>query len=191
MDANMKKEIAEYFETGREYMDHAIDHLQKELQKIRAGKASTSMLEGILVDYYGSQSPINQVANVNVTDARTINIQPWDKSMLGLIEKAIFEANLGITPMNDGENIRLNIPPLTEDRRKDLVKQSKALGEEAKVSLRNTRHKMMDFIKKKVKEGYPEDGGKQKEEEIQHLTNEYSQKIDDLFHAKEKDIMTI
>ncbi len=187
----MLQEVKDYIQDGKEHMDQAIEHLKNELVKIRAGKASPSILNGIYVDYYGSHSPLNQVANVNATDSKTINIQPWDKSMLTIIEKAIFEANLGITPMNDGENIRLNIPALTEERRKDLVKQSKALGEETKVSLRNTRHKLMDFIKKKVKEGYPEDGGKQKEEDIQKMINTYGEKVDELIAAKEKDIMTI
>ena len=187
----MIDEINAYLKKGDKYMDDAIVHLSHELVKIRAGKASVSILNGIMVDYYGSQTPLGQVANIAVTDARTLNIQPWEKSMLSVIEKAVFEANLGITPMNDGENIRLNIPPLTEERRKDYVKQAKALGEEAKVSLRNARHKLMDFVKKYVKDGFPEDSGKRKEEEIQKMINTYGDKIDAIVAAKEKDIMTV
>lgn len=187
----MTDDIQDYIQKGKAYMDDAVDHLQKELSKIRAGKASPAMLNGISVDYYGTQTPLSQVANVGTTDARTINIQPWEKSMLPVIEKAIFEANLGITPMNDGENIRLNIPPLTEERRKDLVKSAKALGEEAKVSLRNARHKLMDFIKKEVKDGYPEDAGKKKEDEVQTMIKSFGQKVDDIITAKEADIMTV
>ncbi|MCL4150113.1 UNVERIFIED_CONTAM: hypothetical protein GTU68_016111 [Idotea baltica] len=136
-------------------------------------------------------TPLGQVANISITDARTISIQPWEKTMLGVIEKAIFEANLGITPMNDGETIRLSIPPLTEDRRRDLVKNAKALGEDAKVSIRNDRHKLMDFIKQQVKDGFPEDSGKRKEDEIQSMVNKHSNRVDSLIDAKEKDIMTV
>jgi len=183
--------LTEYIKQGKGSMSDAIDHLHNELIKIRTGKASTTMLSGIMVDYYGTMTPLNQVANVGTTDARTINIQPWEKSMLSVIEKAIFEANLGITPMNDGENVRLNIPPLTEERRKDLVKQAKALGEEAKVSLRNARHKMMDFIKKEVKDGFPEDAGKRKEEEVEDMVKSFTKKIDEIIDSKEADIMTV
>ena len=187
----MIDEINAYLKKGQVSMDDAIDHLQKELIKLRAGRASPLILNGISVDYYGTMSPLSQVANVSITDARTINIQPWEKAMLGVIEKAIFEANLGITPMNDGENIRLNIPPLTEDRRRDLVKHAKSLGEDAKVSLRNDRHKLMDFVKKQVKDGFPEDSGKRKEDEIQKMVNKHADKIDALIVAKEEDIMTV
>ena len=187
----MIDEIKKYIAEGDKHMDEAIEHLQKELLKIRAGKASTSMLNGIFVDYYGSQTPLAQVANLGLSDARTINIQPWEKAMLSVIERALFEANLGVTPMNDGESIRLNVPPLTEDRRKVLVKQAKAFGEDAKVSLRNARHKLMDFIKKSVKDGFPEDSGKRKEDEIQNMVNVHSDRIDALISAKEEDILTI
>lgn len=183
--------IDEYIDKGKSDMNDAIDHLQRELLKVRTGKASPSMLSGVLVDYYGAKTPLAQVANVSASDARTINIQPWEKSMLAVIEKAIFEANLGITPMNDGETVRLSIPPLTEDRRRDLVKQCKALGEDGKVSLRNTRHKLMDYIKKEVKDGYPEDAGKKKEDEVQNLVNSFGKRIDEIIASKEKDIMTV
>ena len=176
---------------GQEQMDHAIEHLKKEMSKIRTGKASTGMLEGLHVDYYGSNTPLHQVANVGIADARTITIQPWEKAMLSKIEQAIFAANLGITPMNDGEIIRLSIPPLTEERRRDLVKQAKAMGEEAKVALRHARHKVIDFIKKEMKDGYPEDLGKKKEADVDKMVQQHYEAIDHLINAKEKDIMTV
>lgn len=176
---------------GKSSFDKAIDRLKDEMMKIRAGKASPAMLNGVLVDYYGNPSPLNQVANVTSVDSRTLSIQPWEKSMLGPIEKSIFEANLGITPMNDGEAVRITIPPVTEERRKDLVKQCKGLGEDAKVSLRNGRHKMIDFIKKEVKDGYPEDAGKRDEANVDKLVKEYTVKIEDLLTAKEKELLTV
>jgi len=156
---------------GKAEMENAITHLKDELKKVRAGKASPNMLSGVMVDYYGTPTALSQVASINTPDGRTLSIQPWEKKLLGDIERAIFEANLGLTPMNDGEFIRIPIPPLTEERRKQLVKQTKTLAEDAKVSLRNTRHKMMDFIKKEVKDGYPEDAGKKKEDEVQSMVN--------------------
>lgn len=176
---------------GKGEMDKTINHLQDELQKIRAGKASPAMLNGIMVSYYGNPTPLSQIANINTPDGRTLSIQPWEKSLLGDIEKAIFEANLGLTPMNDGEFVRISIPPLTEERRKQLVKTSKGLAEDAKVSLRNSRHKMMEFIKKEVKDGYPEDAGKKREDEVQTMTTNYGKKVDDIIAVKEKDIMTV
>src|SRR6187549_4215953 len=176
---------------GQEQMDHAIDHLKKELTKIRTGKASTGMLDGLQVDYYGSNAPLQQVANVGIADARTITIQPWEKGMLAKIEQAIFAANLGITPMNDGEIIRISIPPLTEERRRDLAKQAKVMGEEAKVALRHTRHKVIEFVKKEMKNGFPEDLGKRKEAEVDKLLHTHYETIDHLITAKEKDIMTV
>lgn len=172
-------------------MKHSLEHLQKELVKVRTGKASTAMLDGLLVAYYGSPTPLKQVANVTTADARTIVIQPWEKSMLGPIERSIFEANFGITPQNDGEIVRLVIPPLTEERRKDLVKQVKGLGEDAKVSIRNARRDAMEEIKKEVKTGYPEDAGKRMEGKIQDLTNLYSEKVDKMLEIKEEDIMKV
>ncbi len=183
--------IAQTIQEGRKGMDDAIEHLQKELQKIRTGKASPTMLDGVMVDYYGNATPIKQVANLGASDSKTITIQPWDKSMLATIEQAIFAANLGLTPMNDGEFIRINIPPLTEERRVQLVKQAKHLGEETKISLRNTRHKLMDAIKKAVKGGYPEDAGKRREDEVDKMTHKYGDDIDTLIDAKEVDIMKI
>lgn len=176
---------------GKSESDKVLDHLRSELIKIRAGKANPSMLDGIMVEYYGTPTALSQVANVGSPDSKTLSIQPWEKSLLGEIEQSIFKANLGLTPMNDGEFIRISIPPLTEERRKDMVKQSKGLAEDAKVSLRNTRQKLMDVVKKEVKDGYPEDAGKKKENEIQGMINNYGTKIDDLIALKEKDIMTV
>jgi ribosome recycling factor len=187
----MSEDIDSYLGKGKHFMDKAIEHLQHELGKIRTGKASPAMLGGIMVDYYGNPTLLTQVANVATADARTLSIQPWEKAMLATIERAIFEANLGLTPMNDGEFIRINIPPLTEERRITLGKQAKNLGEEAKVSLRNDRHKMMDFIKAEVKEGYPEDLGKRKEASVDKMVHDYSATIDAMISMKEKDIMKV
>ena len=187
----MEATIESTLKDGRASFDKTIDHLKSELMKIRAGKASPAMVQGIMVDYYGTPTPLNQVANVSTPDSRTLAIQPWEKSLLGPIEQAIFAANLGLTPMNDGEFVRISIPPLTEERRKDLVKQCKALGEDAKVSARSARHKMIDFIKKEVKEGYPEDAGKKKEGEVEGMVKNIASKIEELLEAKEKEIMTV
>src|SRR5688500_3427186 len=187
----MAETVESTLQHGAQLMDIAIDHLKKELTKIRTGKASTGILEGLHVDYYGSSTPIHQVANIGVADARTITIQPWEKAMLGKIEQSIFAANLGITPMNDGEIIRISIPPLTEERRRDLVKQAKTMGEEARVALRHARHKVIDFIKKEMKDGFPEDIGKRKEAEVDKLLHTHTETIDHLIAAKEKDIMTV
>lgn len=184
-------ELEAYIKECHARMDDSISHLRDELVKIRAGKANPSMINGLSVDYYGTPTPISQVANISTPDSKTLSIQPWEKSMLGPIEQAIFKANLGLTPMNDGENVRINIPPMTEERRKELVKQSKAEGEKAKVSIRSERQKMMDAIKKEVKDGYPEDAGKRKEEEVQKSVKGFSEKIDALISAKEKDILTV
>ena len=156
---------------AKEGMDKSIDHLKHELAKVRTGKASTSLVNDILVDYYGTKTPMNQAANVSTSDARTITIQPWEKSMLSVIEKAIFEANIGITPRNDGEKIHLAVPPLTEERRRELVKTAKSYGEDAKVGVRSVRHKALDAIKKAVKNGYSEDAGKNREIEIQEMVD--------------------
>lgn len=187
----MSELLNEILKEGNEQMDESISHLQHGLTKIRAGKASPAIVSSLMVDYYGSPTPMAQVANISSTDSRTLAIQPWEKSMLGPIEKAIFEANLGITPMNNGEVVIINIPPLTEERRLDLVKQSKALGEDGKISLRNIRHKLMDAIKTEVKDGYPEDAGKKREEEVQDYVKASTIKITRLLEAKEKDILTV
>lgn len=185
------EDINELIGAADQAMNASIEHLQYELTKIRTGKASTSLLNDIAVSYYGTMTPVNQVASISTADARTIVIQPWEKNMLRPIENAIFEANLGITPMNDGEVIRLTIPPLTEERRRDLVKQAKQFGEEAKISVRSVRHKALDTIKKAVKDGYPEDGGKDKEDAIQNLVNKHIKTVDHLIEVKEKDVMHV
>jgi ribosome recycling factor len=172
-------------------MDKAIAHLENELAKIRAGKASAGMLDGIYVDYYGNNTPLNQVANINTPDARTLAIQPFEKKLLGVIEKAIFASNIGLTPMNDGQMIRVNIPPLTEERRKGLVKQSKGEAENAKVSIRNIRREANEAIRKLVKDGLAEDVAKDAETKIQQITDSYIVKTDKHLEAKEKEIMTV
>jgi ribosome recycling factor len=187
----MIEEIESQILQATESFEKAMEHLAFELNKIRAGKASPAMVSGIMVEYYGSPTPLAQVANVSTPDARTISIQPWEKKMLAMIEKSIFEANLGITPMNDGEVVRLIIPPMSEERRVSMVKQAKASGEESRIAIRAHRHKVIDFVKKKVKDGFSEDMGKKKEEEIQKLVDNYMAKIDKALEAKEKDIMTV
>lgn len=185
------EDLLDHIEMGKMEMEGTLEHLQGELLKIRTGKASPAMLKGIMVDYYDVPTPLNQVANVGTADAKTLTIQPWEKSMLSPIEQAIFAANIGLTPMNDGEIIRINIPPLTEERRKQLVKSAKAEGEDAKVSIRNARQKVMNEIKKAVKDGYPEDMGKRREEETQKMVNSFSEKINKMIEAKEVDIMKV
>ncbi len=176
---------------AQEDMDKSIEHLAHELAKVRTGKASTTLVNEILVDYYGSKTPMGQISSITTSDSRTISIQPWEKPMLSVIERAIFEENIGITPRNDGEKIHLAIPSLTEERRRDLVKKAKKLGEDAKISIRSARQKALDGIKKEVKNGYPEDAGKARGNEIQDIVNEHSKKVDELVAAKEKDVMTI
>ena len=184
-------EIELIFEMAEDGMNHAIEHLHHELLKIRTGRASGDLVEGILVPYYGSPTKISQVANISMADARTIVIQPWEKNMLGPIEKGIFEAALGITPQNDGQIIRLSIPPLTEERRKEFAKKAKHVGEESKVGVRNSRRDAMEELRKAIKNGLAEDIGKKKEEEIQMLTNRFVEKIDKLVEAKEREILTV
>lgn len=185
------EEIDVIRENAQGLMKKAVDHLKHELVKLRTGKASTNILDDILVEYYGAPTPLPQVANVQVSDARTIVIQPWEKNMLGPIERAIINANIGITPANDGEVIRLSVPPLTEERRKELVKKAKNYGEESKVGVRNDRHKAMDQIKEAVKNGLSEDLGKRAEKEIQDLVNDFVKKIDEIVASKEQEIMTV
>lgn len=172
-------------------MGDTVNHLKSELVKVRTGKANPGMIEGVLVNYYGVPTPISQVANIAVADSRTLSIQPWDKKVINDIERAIIEANLGYNPMNDGEFIRIPVPPLTEERRKDLVKQAKSFGEDSKVSIRNVRKDSMDAVKKEVREGYPEDAGKRLEGKIDDLVKSYYNTIDEYINAKEKEIMTI
>lgn len=172
-------------------MQKAVDFLEDTLLNIRAGKASTNVLNGVFVDYYGSQTPVSGVASVTVPDAKTILIQPWDKNMIRTIEKAILDSNIGLTPSNNGETIRLSIPPLTEERRKELVKQSKSEVENARISLRNARRDAVEAFKKAVKEGMPEDESKDGENQAQKLLEKYSKLVDSAFEKKEKEIMTV
>ena len=172
-------------------MQRAVDHLVEELLNIRAGKASVNVLNGVFVDYYGSQTPVSGVASVTVPDAKTVLIQPWDKNMIRLIEKAIIDSNIGLTPSNNGESIRLSMPPLTEERRKELVKQSKAEAENARISLRNARRDAVEAFKKAVKEGMPEDEGKDGEAQVQKVVEKFNKIIDTAFEKKEKEIMTV
>ncbi len=172
-------------------MSKAINHLESELSKIRAGKASPAMLDGIMVDYYGNPTPLNQVANIATLDARTISVQPWEKNMLQAIERGIMAANIGITPQNDGSFIRLFLPPLTEERRKELVKRCNGEGEHAKVSIRNIRRDAIEHIKKLQKDGLSEDECKDAEKEAQDTTDRYILLVEKHLTAKEKEIMVV
>ena len=185
------KEVKEYLQGAEDSMEMAVDYLDETLQHIRAGKASTKLLDGIKVDYYGTKAPISNVANVSVPDARTIAITPWEKAMFKEIEKAIINSELGITPENNGEVIRLGIPPLTEERRKQLVKQSKNEAENAKVSVRNARREAIEGLKKEIKNGLSEDAEKDAEADVQKLHDKYVKKIDAIFAEKEKEILTV
>lgn len=176
-------------ETGREQMDKAIVHLEKQLLKIRAGRANPSMLEGVRVDYYGSETPISQVANISTPDARTLSVQPWEKAMIPEIEKAILNSNLGLNPQNNGEVVMINIPPLTEERRKGLVKSARAEAEEAKIGIRNARKEANDEVKKL--DGVSEDITKDAEERVQNVTDKYVKKVDAILEKKEAEIMHV
>ena len=187
----MEEELDFIYDSAREQMAKAIEHFEAELLKIRAGRANPVMLRGVMVDYYGTMSPISQVSNINANDARTLTVTPWEKGMIPPLEKAIIDANLGFNPSNNGEAIIINIPPLTEERRKDLVKQAKAAAEDCKVSIRNARKEANDEVKKLSKDGLPEDTAKAAEENIQEITNSMSEKTEKLLDVKEKDIMTI
>jgi ribosome recycling factor len=175
----------------RDKMEKSIKHLENQLIKIRAGKASTHIVDGIVVDYYGVMTPLNQVSNIGTPDPKTVIIQPWDKNMISPIEKAIMQANIGITPENNGELIRLGIPPLTEDRRRDLVKQVKHEGEDTKVGIRNARREANEELKALQKDGLPEDEEKNGEAEVQKITDQYIERVDRELEAKEEDIMTV
>ncbi len=184
----MNDDIDFIIDSAEEAMQSAISHLEKQLVNIRAGKASPAMLGSVKVDYYGSQTPLNQVANVNTPDARTLSIQPFEKSLIQAIEKGIMQANLGFNPMNNGESVIINVPPLTEERRKELAKQAKAEAEEAKVGVRNDRKNANQEIKKL---DISEDLQKKAEADIQELTDTHIEKIDRILAAKEKEIMTV
>ncbi len=187
----MHEEVELVLEDCEEKMGAALEHLEKELIHIRAGKASPAMMDGVVVEYYGSMTPLSQVSNISTPDARTIAIQPWEKGLIPTIEKAILVANLGLNPENNGEIIRINIPALTEERRRSLVKQAHNEGENAKVSIRTARKDANDMLKKLQKDGLSEDIEKDAEGDVQKLTDNFSKKVEDLVNAKEKDIMTI
>ncbi len=185
------EEVSMALGEAKDGMQSSLDHLASELTKIRAGRATPSMLDTVRVDYYGSPTPLSQVGNVNTLDGRTLTVQPWEKTLLDEIAKGIMNANLGLNPQNNGEMIIISVPPLTEERRKDLVKQAKAEGENAKVSIRSKRKDANDFIKGLKNDGLSEDQVKDAEDSVQKLTNQYITKVDDLVNAKEADIMKV
>jgi ribosome recycling factor len=187
----MADDLAGILNDGNTSMKKAIDFFEAELTKIRAGKASPDMLNGIVVDYYGNPTPIGQVGNISIMDARTLTIQPWEKNMLQPIERSIIAANIGINPQNDGNIIRLFLPPLTGERRKDLVKRSNAEGEHAKIAVRNIRRDAIEQIKKLQKDGLSEDAAKDGESEMQEITNNYISLVERHLEAKEKEIMAV
>lgn len=187
----MEEEIQMYLDEAKDMMQNAVDHTKTELTKIRAGKAMPNMLDGILVEYYGAPTPLNQLSSVTTPDARTLMIKPFEKGSIPEIEKAIKASDLGINPQNDGDIIRLNIPTLTEERRKQLVKQVKQEGEQGKISVRNARKETNNGLKDLQKEGASEDAIKRAEEKVQKLTDEFSAKVDELVSKKDAEIMTV
>jgi ribosome recycling factor len=187
----MAEDISQIVVTADDHMKKAITHLETELTKIRAGKATPQILDGIVVDYYGSPTPINQVGNVNVMDARTLSIQPWEKNMLQPIERAIIAANIGINPQNDGVQIRLFLPPLTEERRRELVKKCQVEGEHSRVAIRNIRRDAIENIKRLQKNGLSEDIAKDAETNIQNITDKFITTVDKHLLSKEKEIMSV
>ena len=188
MDISKQKEV---ITAAKDIMSKAIFHLEEELKTYRAGKANPAVFHNIMVDYYGNPTPIPQVASITTPDAKTMLIQPWDKKMIPAIEKAIMVANLGFTPQNNGEHVRINVPPLTEERRKDLVKKVKQEGENAKISIRNARRDGVDLLKKYQKDGLPEDLVKDGETVLQKDTDNFNKKVDEILALKEKEIMTV
>jgi ribosome recycling factor len=187
----MTEELQMIYDEFKNSNNRSISHLDSELTKIRAGKATPSMLSSVMVDYYGSPTPIQQVANITTMDARTITVQPWEKTMLNEIAKGIINSNLGFAPQNNGEVLIISVPPLTEERRRDLVKRAKAEAEHAKVAIRNNRKDALDMVKDLKSDGLSEDMSKDAETEIQNITNGFVKKVDELVELKEKDIMTI
>ncbi|TAF67530.1 MAG: ribosome recycling factor [Cytophagales bacterium] len=187
----MEEEIQLYLDEAKELMEKALLHTQQELNKVRAGKAQPSVLDGLKVEYYGVETPVNQVSSVTTPDARTILIKPFERSLINIIEKAIKESDLGFNPQNDGDSIRINMPPLTEERRKQLVKQVKTEIENGKVSIRNVRKESNESLKKLQKEGASEDAIKRAEEKVQKFTDTYISKVDELLVKKEQEIMTV
>lgn len=187
----MTEELQMIYDELKESNSKSITHLDNELIKVRAGKATPSMLQGVMVDYYGAPTPIQQVSNINTMDARTLTVQAFERPMLNEIAKGIMNANLGLNPQNNGEQLIIQIPPLTEERRRDLVKKAKAEGEHAKVGIRNNRKDALDMVKSLKNDGLSEDMIKDAENEIQNITNSFIKRVDDSVDAKEKDIMTI
>ncbi|WBM75933.1 ribosome recycling factor [Saprospira grandis] len=187
----MQEDIDLALEAAEEGMQNSIVHFQRELLKIRSGKATPQMVADVKVEYYGMPTPLNQVAGIKTTDARTLVIQPFEKKMVSVVEQALYAANLGITPQSDGEVVRMVVPPLTEERRKQLVKQASGFAEDAKVSIRNARRDAIQEVKAAVKEGYPEDAGKRSEQTVQDLTDKYSKQVDSIFAKKEEELMTV
>jgi len=185
------EEIQLYLDDAEEMMQKTVEHTRAEYSRIRAGKAMPGMLDGIMVEYYGNPTPINQVSSINTPDAKSIIIKPWERKVLSDIERAIINSDLGLTPQNDGELIRLNLPPLTEERRKDLVKHTRNEAENNKVSIRNVRKDAIHNLKKLLKEGAAEDAVKKAEDDVQKLTDKYIAKIDELTTQKEEEIMTV
>jgi len=187
----MIEELSMIYDEFKEANQKSLNHLENKLLKIRAGKASPAMLNSVMVEYYGSMTPLQQVANVNTIDARTIIVQPWEKPLINDIAKGIINANLGLNPQSNGEQLIIAVPPLTEERRRDLVKRAKTEAENAKIGVRNNRKDALDMIKDLKSEGLSEDMSKDAEEEVQKITNSYIKKVDELLELKEKDIMTI
>ena len=185
------EDIASIIANAEDHMAKAISHLEAELIKIRAGKANPQMLDGIMVDYYGSPMPINQVANISAMDARTLSIQPWEKNMLQPIERSIIAANIGMNPQNDGSLIRIFLPPLTEERRRELVKRCQGEGEHSKIAIRNIRRDAIEHIKRMQKNGLSEDAAKDAEGEVQQVTDKYTSGVEKHLAAKEKEIMSV
>ncbi len=187
----MNEDLQDIFELAKEEMQETIAYLKKKLASLRAGKANIHMLDGIKVDYYGTVTPLNQVANVNTPDAQTITIQPWEKSMLSVIEKEIMKANLGFNPINKGEVLFISVPPLTEERRRDLVKSVKSEEENSKISIREARRNTLDEIKKLKNDGLPEDDERRAQDKVQEITDDFVKKVEELIKEKEKEIMTV
>lgn len=187
----MEEDVKIVLEDASEKMGKAVNHLDQEIGKVRAGKANPKMLESVMVDYYGTMTPITQVASINTPDPRTIAIQPWEKNLIPIIEKAIMAANLGMNPDNNGDIIRINVPPLTEERRKDLVKQVRKMGEDTRIVIRNIRRDTNEEFKKLKKDGLPEDMEKDGQDQVQKLTDKYTKLVDELLEKKEKEILTV
>jgi ribosome recycling factor len=187
----MSDDLTTIIDHAEDSMNKAIGHLEAELVKVRAGKANPNLVDGLVVDYYGTPTPISQVGNISVADARTLTIQPWEKNMLQPIERSIIAANIGITPQNDGNMIRLFMPPLTEERRKELVKRAQGEGEHSRVAVRSIRRDSMEHIKKLQKNGLSEDVCKDAEKQVQEITDKFISLVDKHLAAKEKEIMTV